>query len=335
MPFEIKRKPKALSYSSMSLFEKNPEEFYLKYLAGSRPDKIPQEHPASAGSAFDAGAKSSLAADLGLDSADTTNCHKVLFDAQVEPQNRDWAAPVGAYLLEQYRASGAYDDLLGILKDASDIRFETHAERVIEGVPMSGKPDCRFTIKPRDRVIRVIFDWKVKGYCSKNTTSPTKGYRIVRDGAGWKKPSRNNGQAHDLYLAKDHFGFEVSAGSMESCSDEYADQLTLYGWLLGESVGDDNVVVMLDELVAKPNGEPGVTPLIRVASHRARVTKAYQQLLLERIKRCWDAIESGHIFRELSREENDARCELLDETATSLKGTGNDFFNECTRPKMW
>lgn len=332
MPFTIKRKPKALSYSSVTLFEKNPEEFFLKYLAGNRPDKIPQERPAAAGSGFDACVKSSLAADLGLDTAETTNSYPVLFKAQVEPQNREWAEPVGRHLLDEYQACGAYADLLAILAQASDIKFETNAERMIDGVPMSGKPDCRFTLKPRDTVIRVILDWKVKGYCSKNTTSPSKGYRICRDGTRWKKPSRNNGQAHDLYLATDHNGFEVSAGSMESCNDEYADQLTLYGWLLGEEIGDDNVVVMIDELVAKPNGE---RPFIRVASHRARVTKAHQQLLLERIKRCWDAIESGHIFRELSREESDARCELLDETATSLKGTGNDFFNECTRPKMW
>lgn len=330
--FEIKRKPKSLSYSAMSLFKKNPEEFFLRYLAGNRPDRIPQERPAAAGSAFDARVKSSLAADLNLGTAETSNLHATLFEAQVEPQNREWGAPVGVHLLEEYKATGAYEDLLAILSQASDIKFETNAERKIDGVLMSGKPDCRFTIKPRDTVIRVILDWKVKGYCSENTTSPTRGYRICRDGTGWKKTSRNNGQAHDLYLATDHFGFEVSAGSMESCNDEYADQLTLYGWLLGEEPGDENVVVMIDELVAKPNRE---RPLMRVASHRARVTKAHQLKLLDEIRGCWDAIESGHIFWELSREESDARCELLDETATSLKGTGNDFFNECTRPKMW
>jgi hypothetical protein len=86
----------------------------------------------------------------------------------------------------------------------------------------------------------------------------------------------------------------------------------------------------------KPNGKPGVMPLMRVASHRARVTKAHQQKLLERIKRCWDAIETGHIFTELSREENDSRCELFDETAASLATGGkDDWFNQVTRPKLW
>src|SRR5690348_10576504 len=102
--FAIKRKPKSLSYSSASLFKKNPEEFFLKYLAGNRPDRIPQQRPAAAGSAFDARVKSSLAADLGM----TDNTYEVLFEAQVEPQNREWAAPAGVHLLEEYKATGAY-----------------------------------------------------------------------------------------------------------------------------------------------------------------------------------------------------------------------------------
>lgn len=326
--FQIKRKPKSLSYSSLNLFEKNKEEFYLKYLASNRPDKIPQEHPASIGSAFDARVKSELSLALGVPG----NEYEPLFAAQVEEQNREFARPAGDYAFEEYKRCGAYDDLLTILKTATDVQFESSVERVLGGVPMSGKPDCRFVIKPRDRAIQVILDWKCVGHCSKNTTSPTKGYRLVRDCGGWPKPSRNNGEAHNLYLAHDHYGFEVSAGMMETCSEKYGDQTTIYGWLLGAEPGDDSVVVMIDELAAKPNGE---RPLLRVANHRARVSRQHQLSLLERIQRCWATIESGHIFSELPREQNDEQCELLDETAASLKGTGNDFFNEVTRPKIW
>ncbi len=329
--FEIKRKPKSLSYSSVSLFGKNPEEFFLKYLAGNRPDKIPQEHPASCGSSFDSYVKAELSSVLGIPG----NEFEKLFEASVEPQNRDWALPAGKYVFEQYKLSGAYNDLLAILKTATDVHFEANVEKVIGGVPMSGKPDCRFVIKPKDSDVRAILDWKVKGFCSKSTTSPSKGYRLVRDCAGWPKPSRNNGEAHNLYLAEDFNGFEISAGKMETCNDEYADQISVYGWLLGMEPGDENVVVMIDEIVAKPNPANAEQPLLRVANHRSRVTRAHQLGLLERIKRCWDAIQSGHVFPELSREDNDARCEVLDDTAAALKGTGNDFFNECTRPKIW
>ena len=58
---------------------------------------------------------------------------------------------------------------------------------------------------------------------------------------------------------------------MEAGNDEYADQLCLYGWLLGEQIGDEEVVCCIDEIVSKymPEGKP----LLRVAQHRARVSK--------------------------------------------------------------
>ena len=238
MVFEIKRKPKYLSYSSLSLFEKDREEFFLKHLAGNRPDRIPQEHPASVGSSFDARVKAALSEVLGIPG----NTFEDLFEAQVEPQNRDWALPAGKYVFEQYQMCGAYDDLVDNPEDgATEVHFEFKVDREVGGIPFSGKPDCRFVIRPSDRVVQVVLDWKVKGFCSKNTTSPSKGYRLVRDCGGWPKPSRNNGEAHNLYLAYDHFGFEVSAGFMETCNDEYADQISVYGWLLGQEPGDENV----------------------------------------------------------------------------------------------
>ena len=91
--FEIKRKPKSLSYSSLNLFEKDREEFFLRYLASNRPDKIPQEHPASIGSAFDARVKSELSQVLGVPG----NEYGPLFQAQVEEQNREFAGPAGDY----------------------------------------------------------------------------------------------------------------------------------------------------------------------------------------------------------------------------------------------
>lgn len=328
-PFEIKRKPKYLSYSSLSLFEKNREEFFLKHLAGNRPDRIPQQRPASVGSSFDARVKAELSAALGIPG----NRFEDLFEASVEPQNRDWALPAGQYVYEEYRRCGAYDDLLAVLRTASEVHFESKVDREVSGVPLSGKPDCRFVVKPALTAIQVILDWKVKGFCSRNTTSPTKGYRLVRDCGGWLKPGRNNGLAHDLYLPYDHHGFEVGAGFMETCNDEYADQITVYGWLLGQEPGDESVAVMIDEIVAKPNGE---RPLLRVANHRARVTRRHQLELLERAKKCWDAIHSGHIFTDLSRDDSDARCELLDSTAAALKTGGDDaWFSEVTRPKLW
>ena len=56
------RIPTYLSYSSLTTLEKNSEEFFIKHLAETRAPKVPQERPASVGSAFDAYVKSKYGA---------------------------------------------------------------------------------------------------------------------------------------------------------------------------------------------------------------------------------------------------------------------------------
>ena len=125
------------------------------------------------------------------------------------------------------------------------------------------------------------------------------------------KPSRNHNKAHENYPPYDHHGFEINQFYMEAGNDEYADQLCLYGWLLGEQIGDEEVVCCIDEIVSKymPEGKP----LLRVAQYRARVSNAHQMTVLASMADCWEAITSGWIFRDLSRDENDAKCQHLEE----------------------
>ena len=54
------RKPTYLSFSSMTLHEKDQDEFYLKYLCENRPGRLPQTGPMCVGSSFDAYVKSAL-----------------------------------------------------------------------------------------------------------------------------------------------------------------------------------------------------------------------------------------------------------------------------------
>jgi len=75
---------------------------------------------------------------------------------------------------------------------------------------------------------------------------------LCRDGYQSEKPSRSHGTQHTNFLDHNHRGLVVNAGYMEYCNDEYADQLCLYGWLLGEKPGDENVVGMIEEIVSKP-----------------------------------------------------------------------------------
>lgn len=327
------RTPTYLSYSSMALFENDIEEFYIRYLADNRPAKLPQLPPMAVGSAFDAFVKATLYHAL-FGSNDPKFEFGAIFESQVEPQNRDFCLRAGKHAWKAYKLSGAYDDLLACLQESVESpRFEFSVTGTFAGAPFLGKPDCLFALDRGEGRFRVILDWKCKGHCSKYAASPSKGYAICRDGYVADKPSRSHGKEHNNYLACNHHGLTINQGYLEDCNCEYADQLTLYGWLMGEKPGDENVVCWIEEIVAKPTGD---LPLLRVATHRARVRAEYQLQLLGRVGACWDAITSGHIFQDMTREESESRCNLLDQMAIGLATNGSfqeDWFSEVTRPQ--
>jgi hypothetical protein len=339
------RTPTYLSYSSVSLFEKEPDEFYLKYLSENRPPRLPQTPPMCVGSSFDAYVKADLHASLFGLGSDPEYELDALFTSQVEEPNRDFAWKAGAYCFEKYKLTGSHDELLALLQQSTEPpRFECRLTGTIGGAPFLGKPDCRFVLDLGFGRVSVVFDWKVKGFCSKYSASPTKGYALCRDGyapipnkKGVLKASLSHGTSHKMFMEWDYRGLKINRDYMENCSSEYADQCTLYGWLLGEEVGGDTLV-FIDELCCKSAGDvlEGEYPFIRVANHRARVKPEYQQALVERVGRCWGAITSGHVFLDDSREESDLRIETLEDMATGLASDGSDeeeFFNVCTRPQ--
>src|SRR4051812_14365124 len=106
------RKIEYLSPTSLELFYKNQQEFYLRYLSDKRPPRIPQDRPMSVGSSFDAHAKSYLHQNLFGKGHDPKFDLKNLFEAQVEPQNRDWALAAGQHAFDVYKRSGALADLM-------------------------------------------------------------------------------------------------------------------------------------------------------------------------------------------------------------------------------
>ncbi len=344
------RKIKALSYSAFTLFESDSQEYYLKYLSETRPGRLPQTDAMSVGSAFDAEVKAMMHSAIFGPGSDPQFEFEALYLSQVEEQNRDFARGPGRICLDQYIFSGAYDDLLKMVqKSVEPPKFESTVETPLpNGVPWTGKPDLRFVLQV-DGFERVNFihDWKVKSYCSKSGASPSKGYALCRDGydaierkANARKGTTNYKQMdshmceHANYLAAKHRGVTVNAGMMEHCNDEYAAQVSTYAWQLGETPGDEGFVISIDELCCKP-AQP--FPLIRTAQHRGRVGRDFQLDLIKRIGKAWAAISSGHVFQEMTREENDSQIELLDSMAVSLKSDGStaeNFFNECTRPQF-
>ena len=328
------RIPKSLSYSSMVLWETNPEEFFLRYLAEHAAPRLPQEPPMAVGSSFDARVKSALYAALFGAGSNPKFEFEAIFESQVEEQCRDFARTAGQVVFDAYKLCGAYDELLTLLQKSVEApRFEFKVDGIIASVPFTGKPDCRFGLELGRGLIHCILDWKVRGYCSKYATSPSKGYMLCRDGYKSDKPSRSHNTQHTNYMAYDHRGLTINVGYMEYCNSDYADQLCLYGWLLGEIPGDENLVGMIEEIVAKP----ATPPTLRIANHRARIKADYQQKLQGRVVHCWTAITTGDIFPDLTHEENISRCEVLEETALSLGKTAgpyDDWFNAVSRPTL-
>lgn len=330
------RKPRRISPSSLTKFEKNIEDFFFTYCSDIKIEREPQSKPASVGSSFDAFVKTQLMKDIfGYGEFGE------MFETQVEPQNREFALESGKHVMDEYVASGAYGALVKLLEGAEEApRFEFDADVKLGEVAIAGKPDCRFVHRGG---AHIVLDWKVNGYCAKTGgTSPSPGYMISRDGTGWGSGSRSNGKSHRLFEPYDFLGVTVNKFFMEQVSVDWADQLSMYGWMMGEPVGTEDMVVRIEQVVAKANGEGGALnghkPLLRFATHSCRVSSEHQFGLAARLDAMWNALQTGHIFTDLDREENDALCEKLNARAHSMLSDGTeegDFFAKCARPKTF
>lgn len=308
-----------LSPTSISLFYENITEFYLNYLADNRPPKLAQTQPMSVGSAFDAYAKSYLHQAIFGKGFDTKYSIDSIFEAQVEPHNRDWARKAGAYAFSEYKHCGALADLLLELQNSViSPRFEFEVkgivngeregvERTIQSVPLLGKPDVFWMNKTG---VHVIFDWKVNGFCSKYGASPMQGYVRLREG------TQNRG-AHKNAIVKTYKGMLINTfGMLEDFDETWARQLSIYAWLCGVDVGTEYIVAV-DQLACKP-GLPDM-PNIKVAEHRLRVSPKHQWKILDEAAHVWNVVNSDHIFRDMSLEDSKNQCQALDGTVNMLK----------------
>ncbi len=304
------RVPTYLSNSSLQKFEQSREEFYLKYIMDDRPARIPQTRPMSVGSAFDAFVKSYLYKEV-YGRTDPKFDFATLFESQVEEHNRDWARMAGAHVFAAYKKSGSCADLLLEMdRSTTEPVFELRLDTTVEGIPLVGFPDLRYTTSSSMWVIR---DWKVNGYCGKNATSPKKGYTIIRDGDP-DFPSRGANKAHKAAVIEDFDGIGINtAMTFHQINVTWADQLTMYAWMLGVPIGE-RFIAGIEQCVAKPTGEPGVYPDLRFARFQSYVEPDAQHTLWTRLKHMWASVSAGFIFNGIcDRAESDRRCAQLDE----------------------
>lgn len=310
------RKPSYISSSSLGLWESDKEAYYLKHLAEVRSPREPQKNYMAAGSAFDAYVKSALHEALFGKGADPAYELDALFTSQVEEQNRDECMEVGHYAFEAYKLCGAYDELLADMQQSEfEPQFEFRLDKVVDGVPLMGYPDCYYIHKSG---VHIVLDWKVNGFFSKYGATPYKFYSMIRD--GWDKPtakpSRGCSRAHPKYKERTHRDVTLGSHYMEDTSADWADQLSIYSWMLGEEVGGEDAIVCIDQLACKRR--EGAFPLIRIANHRAQISAKWQNQLVQRLTSCWKAIQSEHIFTDMSEEDSKDRQGILEMEAVAL-----------------
>jgi hypothetical protein len=275
--------PARLSYTQFSLFERSPEEYYLTYIG--KVGRGMQTQPMSVGSAFDAFVKSSLYKDV-FQSSDPKFDLRTLFEAQVEPHNRDWARVAGAYDFEADKASGAYTSLLIDLQRSSCapiFELKVDADISFGGVtiPATGHPDLRYKTPAGHWVIR---DWKVNGYCSKSGVSPSP-YYVSCDGKPHPKVSLYN--CGGLMLSRELF------------DSSWVEQLCLYAWLVGVPVGRD-FIAGIEQASCKPVVD---FPAIRFARFQAIIPSEVQMAFWDRLVRCWTAICDGSFLDSSRRDQ--------------------------------
>lgn len=302
------RMPRYLSPTSLKLFYSDRNAYYTQYLCDTRTPKLPQTEPMAVGSSFDAYVKSFLVERLIGKLPEFE--FRTIFEAQVEPQNRDAALRDGKIVFDAYTKQGALADILLDLEGCvGKPRFETAIEGYVAGVsgtlgdvPMLGKPDIFFITK---QGVRVIFDWKVNGFYSNYNTSPKPGYVRMRS-----NNPKTNGQMHSKAMLLNEKDVRICiTHPLDTVDSEWAAQLAIYAWLLGEPVGS-RFVVAIDQIAC---GKDAIGQrMFNIAQHRSVVNEKFQHELFEKAHKAWYLIQSGHIFDEMTREDSDKQCQLLD-----------------------
>jgi hypothetical protein len=309
------RQLKHISYSGFTLFESDPETFYRRYLADNRGPREPQNHYMAVGSAFDAFVKADLHKRF-VNDGDPKYTREALFESQVEPHNRDRALKDGEDVFQWYKKVGAYADLCEDMRGCVDPRFEAELTGEVTvswmdgSILLLGKPDVMFVTRTG---ARVVHDFKVQGYYSKAPKSPSPGYICLF-------PTR---EIHKNAVVVKHKGHNINGNAPLHihCTD-WAEQLSMYAWVLGEHVGSD-YILSIDQICCNSRDKN-----IRVAKHSAICTDPWQRKLFQRLHRCWYACKNGHVFLDMPYEDNLARIKVIEaELASNPDETFRSFTN--------
>lgn len=304
---EQRRVPKFISPSSLGRWEDRREEFYERYITPVLREKEPQVNYMAVGSAFDAYVKSSIHSAIFGDAATKGSPFEfeTLFEKQVEPHVRDEVLKRSTFLWDKYRSLGAYANLLTDIVDspyAPEMEFKVTKE--INGVPIMGYPDLRYITR---QLVHVIADFKVNGSFSKHGVSPVQGYKRALSFA--KKDGSIKEEVHKKFVPKQFKDVVISENCLGDFERDWATQLTIYAWCMGETPGHEDFVVRMEQIACRPNRNE---LNVKVATHMSQISGRFQMEVMRRLIECWSFVKKGHIFTDLSYEDNLEHCDLLD-----------------------
>ena len=300
-------------------FYSDRERYYLQYLSDNKV-RDPQTPAMAMGSAVDARIKAYLYPRYVGD-GDPAFEFDTLFASQVEPHNRDELLAKSKIVFKAYVESGALRRLCDILDRSTNVRMEYRLEGDLFGVPFCGYPDlsCDLDGEP------VIFDYKVNGYYSKAGIGPKKYYSWIEAGFNETgKPIRGNKQAHKDALIRHQSGVEYCANhGFEEIDEKWAFQMMSYHFMNGVPY-DQRPLIAIEQFSCQPNK-------IRIASLRGMVSAAFVAEMERKIKHVHSVVTNvvdgyPHIFDNIPKDENDAKCQLMDGFAAIPNETPMDKF---------
>jgi hypothetical protein len=213
------------------------------------------------GSTFDAFVKRWLAHKLGI--ADHPKVHsssllgKINFPSGIPREEIERAAAnvaelyINNGLAIQLIEEGLYDVELNIFMPFG------------EDFTILGLPDGAINDKKND--INIPFDWKVRGYKSKSSPSPTPGYKFYLTASG--KVMNSHSRCEE---------------PLEKLNENWAIQLGIYAWLLNTDIppGTIDMPVAIDEITY-------ASASIIFTKLRTVVSKEFQQKIYNELKYMW------------------------------------------------
>lgn len=245
------------------------DQYYIRYLSDVPEPRTPPTDAMSVGSAFDAYVKCAIWADLQVQAPCTL---EELLKKQVDPMwlDTEYGWQAGNYIMQEYKASGAYALLLEDL-NASEIEpmFEFEIKSSIAGVPVKGFPDCFY----RRNSLHQVLDFKVNGYVSGAGKPKTHYVRRHRDGA-----------KHKLAILGGPIVHNIAAG-LEKVDKSWAIQQAMYALALGAEPG---YMCTLEQIVGLPVG-------LDFYTYRAGIGADFEKWLIDTLKQMWHEIQTNTV----------------------------------------